>query len=202
MARKTPPDPQAVFLNIPYDAEYEPVFIGLVAALLALGRKPRCTLELPDRGQGRPLRICQLLETAAVSFHDLSRVRSSPPRFNMPFELGLAFALKRYHRRHHWYILEEKIGVLDRTLSDLKGTEQHFHRRRTRLAIACLLDVLGTPRRDPDPVRVARLARDLSTVAADLKSRYGRSDLFYPAPFRKFMAAGIERARAAGFIRA
>lgn len=200
MARKIAPDPQAVFLNIPYDSAYEPIFIGLVAALLALGRKPRCTLELKDRGQGRPRRIFQLLETASVSFHDLSRVQP-PPRFNMPFELGLAFALKKYRGRHQWYIFEDRIGRLDRMLSDLKGTEQHFHHGRPRPAISCVLDVLGTPHKDPDPRRVARLATDLSAVAKDLKKRYGRRDIFYPAPFRQFMAAGIERARAEGFIR-
>jgi len=201
MARKTTPDPQAVFLNVPYDKAYEPVFIGLVAALLALGRKPRCTLELKDRGQGRPSRIWQLLEGASVSLHDLSCVKP-PPRFNMPFELGLAFALKKYRGRHQWYVLEDRIGRLDRTLSDLKGTEQHFHHRQPAQAISCVLDMLGTTRKDPDPRRVRKLATDLTKVAVDLKRSYNRRDVFYAAPFRKFMAAGIQLAQAAGVIRA
>ena len=201
MTRKSGPDPQAVFLNVPYDRDYEPIFIALVAALLALGRKPRCTLELKDRGQGRPKRICQLLEGTGVSLHDLSRVQP-PARFNMPFELGLAFALRKYRRRHQWYILEDRIGRLDRTLSDLKGTEQHFHGGRPRLAISSVLDVLGTTRKAPDPERIRTLADELDRVANALKRRYGRRDIFYPAPFRQFMAAGTERARTAGFIRA
>jgi hypothetical protein len=200
MTRRTTPDPQAVFLNVPYDSDYEPIFIALVAALLALGRKPRCTIELQDRGQGRPRRILRLLESAAVSLHDLSRVQP-PARFNMPFELGLAFALRHHGKRHQWYILEDRIGRLDRTLSDLKGSEQHFHRGRPKLAVSCVLDVLGTTGRDPDPQRILRMAAKLKTVATELKRRYGRRDIFYAAPFRKFMAAGTELAERAGFIR-
>jgi hypothetical protein len=104
---RRPPDENAVFLNVPYDLSYEPVFIGLVAALLALGRTPRCTLELSDRGQGRPARIFEILEESRVSIHDLSKV-GLPVRFNMPFELGLAFALTRYWGRHDWYVLESR----------------------------------------------------------------------------------------------
>lgn len=201
MRRGRRPDRQAVFLNVPYDQKYEPIFVALVATLLALGRKPRCTLELVDRGQGRPKRIFQLLESCAVSLHDLSRVQP-PPRFNMPFELGLAFALQKYRGNHTWYILEEKLGRLDRTLSDLKGSEQHFHRGSPRLVISCVLDILGSTQKDPDPTPVGRLVRKLMSVADQLKRRYRRKDIFYAAPFRRFMAAGTVLARAAGFIRA
>jgi hypothetical protein len=48
---------QAVFLNVPFDAAYEPQFLALVATIVALGRTPRCVLELPDAGQGRLDRV-------------------------------------------------------------------------------------------------------------------------------------------------
>jgi hypothetical protein len=194
------PDEKAVFLNIPYDRRYEPLFIALVAALLALGRKPRCTLELSDRGQGRPSRIFEIMEQSRVSLHDLSRV-GTPARFNMPFELGLAFALSQYWGQHDWYVLEARAFRIQKTLSDLKITEEHVHRKGPRIAISCVFDALGTPRNDPDPSAVDRLRRKMAVVAADAKRRYGRHDLFYRAAYLHFMKGSIELARRGGFIR-
>ena len=122
MARPRGPDPRSVFLNVPYDAEYEPILLALLAALLALGRKPRATLEVEDRGEARPRRILEVLESTAVSFHDLSRAGASA-RFNMPFELGLAFSFAARTRRHRLYVLQAERGRLEETLSDLKGAE-------------------------------------------------------------------------------
>src|SRR3972149_2701488 len=88
-------DPTAVFLNVPFDTRYEPLFVALIATLTSIGRKPRTVLELPEQGQGRLSRIIEPLEACQVSLHDLSRV-GPPARFNMPFELGLAYAVRRY----------------------------------------------------------------------------------------------------------
>jgi hypothetical protein len=85
---------RSVFLNIPFDTSYEPLFIALISALVAIGRTPRCVLEVPEQGEGRLRRIFDLIRRCHVSVHDLSRV-GLPVRFNMPFELGLAFALRR-----------------------------------------------------------------------------------------------------------
>src|SRR5438093_5118087 len=88
---------RSVFLNVPFDKSYEPLFVGLISALVALGRTPRCVLELPEMGQGRLVRILRLIQSCGVSIHDLSRV-GLPVRFNMPFELGIAVALARVNR--------------------------------------------------------------------------------------------------------
>ncbi len=40
------PSERSVFLDVPFDARYEPLFVGLVAAVTALGRIPRCVLEI------------------------------------------------------------------------------------------------------------------------------------------------------------
>lgn len=194
------PDEKAVFLNVPYDPAYEQIFIALVAALLALGRKPRCTLELPDRGQGRPARIFELLERSRVSFHDLSRA-SLPARFNMPFEFGLAYALNRYWGRHDWYVLEARAFRIQMTLSDVKVDVEHVHQNRPTIAISCVLDALGTLRRDPDPRAVNRLRQKMSVVAAEVKHQYRRRTIFYRAPFRRFLTVSMALARRAGFIR-
>jgi hypothetical protein len=56
-------------------------------------------VEIPG-GARRLDRILRLIRSCRYSFHDLSRVeldRNPPPtpRFNMPFELGLAIGLAR-----------------------------------------------------------------------------------------------------------
>ena len=110
------PDERSVFLNIPYDSDYEPIFVAIVATLLAVGRTPLCTLELEDRGKGRPERIMALLERSRVSFHDLSHVEL-PPRFNMPFELGVAWAMREYRGRHDLHVFERVPYRLLKTLT-------------------------------------------------------------------------------------
>src|ERR1700678_2020330 len=91
-----------VFLNIPYDNN--PLSESL---LVALGRKPRLAYEIPDGGTGRMGRIFSLLKSCPISFHDLSAV-GLPVRFNMPFELGLACAIRKMKGRHQYYIFDAK----------------------------------------------------------------------------------------------
>ena len=107
MARRHPLDERSVFLNVPFDAGYEGNFVALIASIIAVGRVPRCVLELPELGGGRLSRLFELLEQCRVSIHDLSRV-NMPVRFNMPFELGLACALARYRKPHDYILMEKK----------------------------------------------------------------------------------------------
>ncbi|MBI1963003.1 MAG: hypothetical protein HYS37_06510 [Candidatus Rokubacteria bacterium] len=89
--------PQNAFLNVPYDPRYEKLFVALIAGLCAFGLRPRATLEIPSPTR-RLDRILELLAACRYSFHDLSRVQLSrgAPRFNMPFEVGLAVATARW----------------------------------------------------------------------------------------------------------
>ena len=125
--------------------------------------------------------IFRLLEECRVSIHDLSRV-GVPVRFNMPFELGLAFALTRYWGRHDWYVLEARAFRVQKTLSDLKVTEEHVHGNGPKIVISCVLDALGTTRRDPDPAEVDALRRKMVVVAENVKRQYGRKNAARPAP--------------------
>jgi len=86
-----------VFINVPFDDEYEPLFLALIAGLVGLGFTPRSVLQIPPN-QRRLERILTQIKRCAFSVHDLSRVepsgvRDPVPRFNMPFELGLACGL-------------------------------------------------------------------------------------------------------------
>jgi len=79
----------SVFLNVPFDAGYERMFVALIATTVAARLTPRCAVELPERGEGQFGRIVKLIETCPLSIHDLSRA-GQPARFNMPFELGIS----------------------------------------------------------------------------------------------------------------
>lgn len=97
--KRPTPNRAFLFLNIPYDREFESLFLAYIAAVCGFGLVPRATLEIPG-GERRLDRIFDLIRECRYSFHDLSRVeldtKAPPtPRFNMPFELGLVVAWKR-----------------------------------------------------------------------------------------------------------
>src|SRR5258706_7925846 len=112
-----PQSASRVFLNVPLDKPYEPIFIGLVGALIHLGKYPTTVLELGGRSAPRLDRLIEAIRGNPFSVHDLSRVEPSRrgagaiPRFNMPFELGLAVAVSLSHRgrpRHGFVLLESR----------------------------------------------------------------------------------------------
>src|SRR5215213_6502999 len=116
-------DPRHVFINVPFDAVYETLFVALVGTLIFLGQEPHCVLEVPEKGDGRLQRILDLMRQCRISVHDLSRV-GAPVRFNMPFELGLACALKLEHPSiYDVFVLDAVEYRLDKTLSDYKGRD-------------------------------------------------------------------------------
>jgi hypothetical protein len=121
-----------VFLNLPYDSNFENQFLSYICAIHSFGMVPRVTLEIPG-GTRRLDRIFALIQSCEFSVHDLSRVqldRTKPrtPRFNMPFELGLAVAWERLKgRRYVWFVMEAMRHRLAKSLSDLNGTDVYIH---------------------------------------------------------------------------
>jgi hypothetical protein len=170
---------QKVFLNFPYDKSYEDVFLGIVCALVRLGRTPVVTFDLPDHGQGRLKRIWDLLRECAASIHDLSAV-GLPVRFNMPFELGLACGLQRARPQnvHRFFIFETERNRIDYTTSDLKGIDPRIHGRTATGAIAAVLDVLDSSRGRISTEDVLWVYRRVKRIVPGLKRRH-RSRLLY-----------------------
>ena len=108
--------------------------------LVFLGQKPRCVLEIREQGDGRLARILDLVRACRISVHDLSRV-STPVRFNMPFELGIACALKLLHPLdYEVFVLDAAPYRLDKTLSDYKGRDPLIHHGTSDGLLACVLD--------------------------------------------------------------
>lgn len=199
MRASTPdaPDPRAVFLNVPYDPGYQPLFVTLVTTLVCLGQKPRCVCEITERGQGRLDRIFSLLRSCRVSLHDLSRV-GLPARLNMPFELGLACAFSLSGGNHEVVVLDTVPYRLDRTLSDYKGRDPLIHHGRCDDLVGCVLDLYAVAD-EPSPEALRRAAKLLRRSALEICRQYGPS-IFRAAPYRALVEAATEHALERGFI--
>jgi len=193
-----PIDGQSVFLNVPFDTDYAPLFLALIARLTALGHTPRCVLEVPSGGRNRLERIFGLLESCDASIHDLSRITLSAPqevpRFNMPFELGMAYALAQ-KVSHDFFVLEEKPFSLQVSLSDLNGYDPHIHHSTPSGALRCILDCFGAPSGVPSMPALEVLARQLSKLALKLQREMRIAGPFHPYIFRRIVTAGIEIAK-------
>jgi hypothetical protein len=124
---------KTVFLNIPYDDRFQRLYIAYISGLTHLGLRPRATIEIPG-GRDRLGKILDLIRSCRYSIHDLSRVeldRNPPfvtPRFNMPFELGLAVASAKIDSlADNWFVFETKQRRVSKSLSDIGGTDVNVH---------------------------------------------------------------------------
>ena len=126
------PDPKGVFLNIPYDQEFSSLYVAYIVGLCHLGLIPHLASELPG-GERRLDRIFKLIQSCRYSIHDLSRVELSVaptavPRFNMPLELGMTITWQKLHpSRHNWYVWESERHRIQKSASDLDGTDANIH---------------------------------------------------------------------------
>jgi hypothetical protein len=130
-----PPAPlneNGVFLNIPYDEEFQPLYLAYIVGLYQLGLEPYIASAIPG-GRRRLSRILDLIQSCRYSIHDLCRVEldsagSGTPRFNMPLELGMTITWADLHEElHTWFVFESKPRRLDFSTSDLGGTDANIH---------------------------------------------------------------------------
>ncbi len=185
---------RGVFLNVPFDETFEPLFVALVSSVVALGRTPRCVLEIPEDGQGRLVRILSLIRNCRTSIHDLSR-EEIPARFNMPFEVGIAFALSRLETpRHRFIVMESEKRRLKRTLNDLDGLDALCHENEPQILIARLLSTLGKRHGNPLPRDVITLHQEVWKMAVELKRAHLTSNIYSRALFCELVAGATKRA--------
>jgi hypothetical protein len=183
-------DEKSVFINAPFDARYEPLFITLVGCLVFLGQTPHSVLEVREAGQGRLDRIFKLIKSCRMSFHDVSRV-GTPVRFNMPFELGLACAINLDTRDHEVFVMDSKPYRIDRTLSDYKGRDPLIHHDRCDDLLNSVLDVFDL--KSAPPIQQLRSStRVLRRVARELKCDFKVDSVFRPAIYRSLVSAATK----------
>lgn len=132
----SPPYEKSVFINCPFDEDYEPLLHSIVLCLAAHGFHACCALSSFPGDGARIDRIWSTLSGCRYSIHDLSRYTGEGPgnlsRFNMPLELGLAMALG-FERRsspkpHDWHaMVGGEAYAYQRFISDLAGFDLGRH---------------------------------------------------------------------------
>lgn len=174
-----------VFVNVPFDAEYEPLLVALISGLATVGLVARSVVEIPAN-KDRLTRLKKLIRSCQSSVHDLSCVESTGgcPRFNMPFELGLAVGLKTTDR---WIVLERKRHRLGKTLSDLNGYDPYIHEGKPELVLQAISNAFKR-RKPPHPTlaNMKRVHRNVVSVAAKVKAEHG--PILTAEGFRAFTA--------------
>src|SRR5947207_4743693 len=178
-----PASPSAsVFINCPFDKEYQPLFDAIVFCVSACGFVPRCTLELTDAGEVRIENIYRLIAQCNHGIHDISRteVEGQPyrlPRFNMPLELGIFLGAKRFggrSSRKRCLIMDRAPYRYKRFTSDIGGQDIKAHHLRPVNAIRHVRDWLqSAPGKPPFPAG-RRSGRIISDSAESCQSSQKR----------------------------
>ena len=174
-----------MFINVPFDSQHERLFLALIAGLVALGLNPRCVLEVPP-STDRLRRLCSLIRACPFSIHDLSQIQLSPgpfrvPRFNMPFELGLAAAIAFEDGvTHQWRALECVPFRLNQSLSDIDGYDHSIHAGTVEGTMDVLLDIFGNAKNRPlsEPEDLMWVYRRVREFRATLRSSIYRANAF------------------------
>lgn len=142
----------SVFVNCPFDDAYRPLLHAILFAIHDCGFLARTALEDVGSGETRLDKIARIVAESRFSVHDISRVEITPesplPRFNMPFECGLAFGARFYGprrrgRERDLLVLSGQAQHDRKTLSDLAGQDAAYHAGEPALAIRALRQFLA-----------------------------------------------------------
>lgn len=196
-SRRTRPD---VFLNIPYDKQFENLFLAYISGISALGFVPRATLEIRSSA-GRLDKIVALIQACEYSIHDLSRVqldRRAPrtPRFNMPFELGLSVAWEKLSKQaaHKWFVCESMERRLQKSLSDLNSIDPKIHKGNIRGVFTQLRGIFLRPGRQPSVQQMLKIYRDVRKNLPGILKAAGTLSLYDPSVFQEICVVASDSA--------
>jgi len=123
----------SVFINCPFDREFEPILDAIIFTIMCCGFSPRSARESERVSTPRIERIKGALFASKYSIHDFTRCRGEGnegfARFNMPLEFGMAMALRLIEEvlqvnedeRHDWLLLVPSGHQYKKFVSDLAG---------------------------------------------------------------------------------
>lgn len=121
-----------IFINCPYDGEYRELMHIVIYMVCKFSHKPQLAGMYQDVDD-RMTKILKLIEESEISIHDISLMefdgKNNLARFNMPFELGIDYAYKKFVNENCKLLIMEKEPYLSkRTLSDLGGNDIVAHK--------------------------------------------------------------------------
>jgi hypothetical protein len=133
---------RSVFINCPFDEEYEPILQAIIFAVLRLGFEVRISFERSNGVQNRLAAIVDLIRQCRFSVHDLSRSQAKAKgdiyRLNMPFELGIDYGCREFdplYAGKEFLVLEEKAYASKAAISDLAGCDFEVHKSDHQIAV-------------------------------------------------------------------
>jgi hypothetical protein len=125
---------------------------AVIFAVFDCGFVPRCALEIDDGGDVRFDKIQRLISESKYGIHDISRTEvdaaTNLPRFNMPLELGVFLAARRFgsskQKQKNCLILDRAPYRYREFISDISGHDIRSHTDNPAEAIRCVRDWLNS----------------------------------------------------------
>jgi hypothetical protein len=135
---------KGVFINCPFDPQYRPLFEAIVFTIFDCGLRPRCALEIDDASEVRIDKVFKIIAECKYGVHDISRTEVTAanglPRFNMPLELGMFLAAKRFgvgrQKQKVCLILDRLPYRYQQFISDIAGQDIRIHNNNVKEAIS------------------------------------------------------------------
>ncbi len=124
-----------VFINCPFDKNYFNLLHAITFTIIRCSFIPHCALEHDDASTNRIDKLYRLIEICRYGIHDISNTeldsKTRLPRFNMPFELGLFLAAKKFgneeQQKKKMLVFEKEKFQSKIYLSDLNGIDPKAH---------------------------------------------------------------------------
>ncbi len=176
---------KTVFINCPFDSQYQSLLRPLLFTVVYLGFNPKIASERSDSGELRLNKICQFIRESKYSIHDLSRLQSAQEgeyyRMNMPFELGIEYGSRLFSGDHlrdkKCLILEKQRFEYMKAFSDLAGIDIKDH--------------------EEDPAKLVRQVRNWFVETVGLRGVPGPTAIWYS--FTDFMLDFYDKRKSEGF---
>ena len=165
-----------VFINCPFDSNFEPIFRALVFTVHDAGFGVRCAKEFSDSGEVRIEKLMRIIGECRYGIHDISCTtldsHNSLPRFNMPFELGLFLGCQRFgnalQRRKYCLILDSAPYRYQQFLSDIAGQDIASHNGEAQIAVERVRKWLASTSKRLDIPSSARIWARFNQFEAEL----------------------------------
>lgn len=125
---------QSVFINCPFDNNYQVLLRPLFFSLLSFDLNPRIS-ETESSAHIRIEEIMRLIKTSKYSIHDISRKKTLKQgdiaRFNMPYEMGLDIGCQKFGtgklKEKKCLIFDSNPHEYDISCSDISGQDIKAH---------------------------------------------------------------------------
>lgn len=128
----TPSFDRRVFVNCPFDEDYIHFLHALIFTIHQCGFSSHTAADETGSHETRLQKIVRLIQESRLSVHDMSRLSLDPksqlPRFNMPFECGLAFGITKTTQEERSLLVVCSEPYKDKVaLSDLAGMDPGYY---------------------------------------------------------------------------